>query len=182
MALAVALAACGGRGEQAEPGPAAPPPNMAGQRVMLLPVQVPAPERLDAELAYWLADAHPTVEWLLPEELQAVADRTPAWRLRLATIERPVVDMGGSDRRIVDPLYGALRQLGAVINADYALVPVTVEERPDATGIQLDMTVAVVDIRGGRVLWLHTVRGNRNPLRGPAVASVAEAVARSLLP
>lgn len=181
--LALALvSACGSRGGDQTPGPPPPAPNLSGQRVMLLPARAPAPERLDAELAYWLDDRLPTVEWLLPAELQAAADRTPAWRLRLTALERPILEMGGNDRRIIDPLYGSLRQLGALVNADYALVPVEVEERADSSGVQIDLTVAVVDIRGGRVLWFHRTRGERNPSQAVAVASVAEAVARSLLP
>jgi hypothetical protein len=179
--LAVAIA-CGGRSAERAPGPAPAAPRLAGERVMLLPVQTPGPEQLDAELAYWLRDALPAVDWLMPTELQAAADRAPAWRLRLASLSRPVLDMGGNDRRIIDPLYGALRQLGAVVNADLALVPVSFEERADSSGTRLDLTMAVVDIRGGRVLWLHRTRSPATPGGTPALASLAEAVARSLVP
>lgn len=180
VGVSVALAACGGRGE-ARPAPPPIAPDLTGQRVMLLPVRVPAPDGLDAALEHWLTELHPTTEWLLPGELQAAADRAPAWRLRLSTIQRPVVDVGGGDRRIIDPLYGALRQLGAVVDAHYALVPVAVAEASDAMGTPLDITVAVVDIRGGRVLWLHTAGGQGNPDDGATVATVAEVVARSLV-
>ncbi len=182
LGLLALAAACGGRSAERAPGPAPAAPNLAGERVMLLPVQTPGPEQLDAELAYWLQDALPAVEWLLPAELQAAADRAPAWRLRLASLQRPVLDMGGNDRRIIDPLYGALRQLGAVVDANLALVPVSLEERTDSTGIQLDLTMAVVDIRGGRVLWLHRTRSPTSPTGTAALATLAEAVARSLVP
>ncbi len=181
MLLATA-AACGGRGDDRAPGPPPAAPNLAGERVMLLPVQTPGPEQLDAELAYWLSDALPAVEWLMPAELQAAADRAPAWRLRLAALQRPVLDMGGNDRRIIDPLYGALRQLGAIVDADLALVPVSLEERTDSTGTRLDLTMAVVDIRGGRVLWLHRTRSPQSPAGTTPLAALAEAVARSLVP
>ncbi len=176
------LAACGGRNGDGEPTVPPPAPDLRGVRVMLLPVQAPAPERLDAELAFWLEDRSPSTDWLLPAELQAAADRAPAWRLRLDALPRPIGDLGGGERVIRDPLYGALRQLGAVVDSDYALVPVSAGMRTDSTGLELAVAMAVVDIRGGRVLWLHTVRSRGNPDRSAAVASVAELVARSLLP
>lgn len=176
----VLITACGGRAEEERPAP--PPPDLAGMRIMLLPVRAPAPAQLDAELAFWLADRAPATDWVLPEELQRVADRTPAWRLQLETVHRPVTDMGRGDRRVRDPLYGVLRQLGAVVHADHALVPITVTESADTAGVELTLTLAVVEIRGGRVLWLHTIRGERNPSAAAAVASLAEQAARALAP
>lgn len=180
LVLLVLLGACGGRGEEERPAP--PPPDLAGMRIMLLPVRAPAPEGLDAELAFWLTDLAPATDWVLPEALQRVADRTPAWRLRLETVQRPISDIGGGDRRVRDPLYGVLRQLGAIVHSDYALVPIAATESSDSAGVELSLALAVVDIRGGRVAWLHTVRGDRNPSRAAAVTSVAEAAARALLP
>lgn len=182
-ALATLLVtACGGRGGDDGLTPPPPPPDLSGVRVMLLPVRAPAPEQLDAELAFWLTQRSPTTEWLLPAELQAAADRAPAWRLRLDAIQRPIVEVGAGDRRVRDPLYGALRQLGAVVSSDYALVPVALAEVADSAGVQLALVVAVVDIRGGRVIWLHTVRGDGNPAMPGAVASLAEKVARIVVP
>lgn len=149
---------------------------------MLLPVRAPAPGQLDAELARWLTERAPTTDWLLPAELQAAADRAPAWRLRLNAIQRPVVDLGRGERRVRDPLYGALRQLGAVVSSDYAVVPIDFVSAADSTGTTMALSVAVVDIRGGRVLWLHTVGSRGNPTEAAAVASLAEMVARVLVP
>lgn len=182
LALILAAISCGGRGGDGEPSVPPPAPNLSGVRVMLLPVPAPAPGRLDAELAFWLEDRSPSTDWVLPAELQAAVDRAPAWRLRLDTVQRQVGDLGGGERVIRDPLYGALRQLGAVVDSDYAVVPMAVTERTDSLGLEVAMAMAVVDIRGGRVLWLHTVRAGGNADRGSAVASVAELVARSLLP
>lgn len=186
-AVCVAVMACGGRGDDTGPQPPPVAPDLSGHRIMLLPVRVPAPASLDAALETWLTELHPATEWLPPAELQAAADRAPAWRLQLSRIERNVADLGGGGRRIVDPLYGALRQLGAVVNADYALVPIAVAAidpagvAGDGAGERLEMTVALVDIRGGRVLWLHTARADGNPDTDATVATVAEAVARSLV-
>jgi hypothetical protein len=149
---------------------------------MLLPVRAPAPGQLDAELAFWLTDRSPTTEWLLPGELQSAVDRAPAWRVRLETLHRPVADVGGGDRRLRDPLYGVLRQLGAVVDASYAVVPFSAVEVEDSAGTALRLPVAVVDIRGGRVLWMHEIQSEGNPDPRVAVASLAEAVARALFP
>lgn len=175
------LAGCGTADEEG-PVPAPPPPDLAGARIMLLPVRAPAPARLDPELAFWLTDRAPATDWVLPAELQAAADRAPAWRLRLDALQRPVADLGAGDRRVRDPLYGALRQLGAVVDAHHALVPLSVTELDDSAGVALALRAALVDIHGGRVVWLHTVRGERNPSRAAAVASVAERLARALVP
>lgn len=180
--IAVGIGACGGRSGDETPAPPPTPPDLAGLRIMLLPVRAPAPEQLDAELAFWLTDRAPTTDWVLPEELQRVADRTPAWRLRLDAVQRPISDLGAGDRRVRDPLYGVLRQLGAVVNATYALVPLAVTENTDSAGVELGMALAVVDIRGGRIVWMHAARGERSPARPAAVASLAETVARILTP
>lgn len=174
--------ACGGKGGDGEPAPPPAAPDLRGVRVMLLPVQVPGPAALDAELAFWLGDRSPSTDWVLPAELQAAADRAPAWRLRLNTIQRLTRNVGGGQRVILDPLYGALRQLGAMVDSDYAVVPMATTERSDSLGLEVAVAMAVVDIRGGRVLWLHTIRSGGNPDRESAVASVAEQVARILVP
>jgi hypothetical protein len=182
LSMVLVAMACGGKGGDGEPAAPPPAPDLRGVRVMLLPVQVPGPAALDPELAFWLGDRAPSTDWVLPAELQAAADRAPAWRLRLNTIQRLTRDVGGGQRVLVDPLYGALRQLGAMVDSDYAVVPMATTERTDSLGLELAVVMAVVDIRGGRVLWLHTVRSRGNPDRESAVASVAEQVARSLVP
>lgn len=181
LALALILGACGGR-SGAEPSPPPPAPDLSGLRVMVLPVRAPAPGQIDAELAYWLTEGSPTTEWLFPDELQAAVDRAPAWRLRLDGLRRTVVDAGRGDRRVVDPLYGALRQLGAVVDADYAVVPVTTAVLAAGGGTAVGITAAIVDIRGGRVLWLHTLTGDPAPDVAAAAASAAGKLARLLAP
>lgn len=185
---ALVLVGCGGASGPGAPGPTPPPPALAGARVMLLPAQVGSPAQLDAELAFWLADRAPHTTWLLPDHLQRTVDRSPAWRVRLDALPRPLTDTGGGKLRVADPLYGALRRLGAVEDTNVALVPVHVRPVPGADGAPggadaaLELTAAVVDIRGGRVVWLGTVRGAPGASRGAAVAAAAEALARALVP
>lgn len=180
LALALAAAACG-RGGDGTPTPPAATPDLTGARVMLLPARASAPAQLDPELAFWLTDRAAATDWVLPAELQRAVDRSPAWRMNLRALPRPIIDVGGS-HRVGDPLYGALRQLGAVVDARYAVVPLAAAEAVDSAGTAMALGVAVVDIRAGRVLWMHTVRTEGNTDRGAAVASVAEKVARTLFP
>ncbi len=181
LAVAAASLACAAR--DTTPGPPPPPPDLGGLRVMLLPVRAPAPAQLDAELTFWIVDRSLATDWVLPGELEAAIERTPAWRVRLETLQRPIIDLGGGDRRLRDPLYGVLRQLGALVDANYAVVPGSPVEVRDSTGTDvLRLPVAVVDIELGRVLWLHTLQGEGNTDPRVAVASVAEAVARALFP
>lgn len=176
------LAACGGGGEPGAPAPPPAPPALAGMTVMLLPAQVGSPAQLDAELAFWLTDRAVYTEWRLPAELQRTVDRSPAWRVRLDALPRRVVDTGGGDLRVVDPLYGTLRRLGAIEDTHAALVPVSVRRAVVGEEVWLELTAALVDIRAGRVVWLGTVRGSEAGTEDAAVASVAEALARALVP
>ncbi|NIP82720.1 MAG: hypothetical protein GWM90_27270, partial [Gemmatimonadetes bacterium] len=63
VVVAGLLAACGGRGDPGDPGPAPAPPDLTGVRVMVLPAQAGAPEQLDRELAHWLGERGPTTSW-----------------------------------------------------------------------------------------------------------------------
>lgn len=182
VAAGLLLAACGGGGEPGVPAPPPTPPDLTGARVMVLPAQVGSPAQLDAELAFWLTDRGATTTWLLPDALQRTVDRSPAWRVRLDALPRRVVDTGGGDLRVADPLYGVLRRLGAVEDTNVALVPVAARPALDSAGVALDLTAAVVDIRAGRVVWLGTVRGGASESDEASVAAAAEALARALIP
>jgi hypothetical protein len=159
------------------------PPSLEGQRVMLLPVRVGEPEALNAELGYWLTERAPATEWVLPDELQRALDRAPAWRVRLSTLPRDITQSPGRGPQLVDPTYGALRRLGAVVDATLALMPVTARQVGDPGAPVLELTAAVVDIRGGRVLWVLAVHAPVDPAAPHAApAAVAEALARALFP
>jgi hypothetical protein len=179
LALAVALLA----GACARPQPVPPPPRaLDGERIMLLPTRAGSPAALDAELAYWLGERAPAVEWILPAELQGMVDRQPGWRVRLIALPREIADPGRSPY-VPDPAYGELRRLGAVADALLALMPVTVREASSPEGAVLELTAAVVDVRVGQVLWLGTVRsGVVGGAAGDGIAAVAEALARALFP
>lgn len=184
--LLLALSACG------RAGPTTPTPlTLDGQRVMLLPVRAVDPAALNAELAFWLVDRAPATDWLLAEELQRTVDRAPAWRVRLDALPRTIAGLRTSSPYLEDPAYGQLRQLGAVVDATLALMPVSVRQvggqlgapLGDGTAHALELTIALVDVRGGQVLWLGTVRGEAPAGEERALATaVAEALARAMFP
>lgn len=186
LAVAVLLGAMAGCGRGALPEPA--PPPLDGQRIMLLPVRIGDPVAIDRELAFWLPERSPAVDWVLPDELQRAVDRAPAWRVRLDALPREIVAARSRSPSLVDPTYGEVRRLGAVTDAALALMPVSVRSVPgdpsagDAPA-ELELTVALVDIRGGRVLWIRSVRGRSvDGSDHGAAAAVAEALARALFP
>jgi hypothetical protein len=179
LAVALTLLAAG----CARPQPLPPAPRaLDGQRIMLLPARAGSPASLDAELAFWLGDRAPAVEWILPAELQQMVDRQPGWRVRLIALPRDIADPGRSPY-VPDPTYGEIRRLGAVADALLALMPVAVRETAGPEGAVLELTAAVVDVRVGQVLWLGTVRsGAIGGAAGDGIASAAEALAQALFP
>lgn len=175
LMVLLVLGACA---RNASPPPA--PTGLDGQRIMLLPVRAADPEVLNDEILYWLTDRAPTTEWLPPDELQRAVDRAAGWRVRLSALPRQIADPGRSPY-VADPTYTELRRLGAVMDAMLVLMPIAVGEVAESNGQVLELTAALVDIRGGQVLWVATVRGE--PGDGAArTAAVAEALARALFP
>lgn len=184
VAVAVVAAACGGsRGADGagEPEPAPAPPNLLGARVMLVPAQAGEPESLDSELTFWLTDRAPETQWVLPADVEAAVRRAPGSGMNLDAARR-VVDIGGGDRRVADPLYGDLRRLGAITNTTLAVVPLASRETADSAGLTVELAAAVVAVRAGRVIWMHTVAGEPSESRSAAIASAAARLARTLIP
>jgi hypothetical protein len=176
--LGLSMPACG------RTAPSAPvPPVLEGQRVMLVPVHASDPAGLDAELAHWLPVRAPGVEWVLPAELQAVMDRAPAWRVRLSAMPRSIAQRRSREPYLVDPTYGDLRRLGAIVDVGLAVLPVATRQLEGEGWRALELTVALVEIRGGRVVWLATVRADV-PAVSPdgGAGAVAEVLARTLFP
>lgn len=146
--------------------------------VMLLPAQS-EPAEVDPELSFWLQEMAPRTEWIPPATLQSIVDRSPGWRVQLGTLPPGIAEVRGR-RRVHEPLFGHLRRLGAMVDTRLALLPFPAETM-DSTGVVLEITALLVDVVGGRVLWMGTVRGDAAPQGGrPSVASAAEALARAL--
>jgi hypothetical protein len=150
--------------------------------VLVLPVQlregVPTDATVDEELSYALRARGSRVQWVFPPEVEAALRRSPGVQAR--TRDLPVgVFLQAEVRRIGDPLFGDLRRLTVLTGSELALIPV--ELRYAEGGFRL--TAALVNARDGRVAWLGVVQGSvLSPEAPEALASVADALARTLLP
>jgi len=136
---------------------------------------------LDAEIGFWLAELGSRTRWVLPPEIDRALERSPSLRIRpraLAVGSFHVAEV----RNIGDPLFGDLRALNALLNARYALVPVSAEYAPDPAGPgRVEIRAALIDTLGGAVLWYGAVAGERGPAADPAVvASAARALAAAV--
>ncbi len=189
LACVVLAGACGGR-------PAAPPqpgemrgspPDLRGRRVIVLPVQqvVGVVGDPDAEIAFALLDIGRDVEWIAEEELESALARAPGVDARTRNL--PVGQfMLAEVRRVGDPLYGQLRRLAALVDADAVLIPVAASfERnlqvADGTP-RVRLTMALVEARTGQVVWFGVEEGGDFPREDPrALASAVERMARTLL-
>lgn len=189
LALA-ALAGCGGPQVETPPRPGdfqGAVPALEGHRVMVLPVQsargVPGPA--DAELHFALEDRGPRIGWVFPDEMREVLARSPALEVHMDAL--PVgVFRQAEVQRIGDPLYGELRRLAAVADADVALVPLEVRPALDSVGAVvpdggLEVTATLIDVHTGRVYWFGVVAGEAGPLADPrTLASAMDALAETV--
>lgn len=177
LAALAALAACSGRGSAGDPGP---PPDLAGARVMIVPARAGEPAAVDRELVFWLTDRAPATGWILPDRIEETVASNPGWQFQLDAPRR-YADLGSGRLQLRDPLYGDLRRLGALLDASMALVPMGTRIRTDSLGVTVDLAVALVSIRGGRVVWRHTVEGGPAGSTDAGIAAAAAALARTLI-
>lgn len=168
-------------------------PSLAGRSVLVLPAQ-PAPgvprnartgevvPGFDAELAYWLEDQGPRVDWTLPPEIRASLERNA-----MLNIDIDALAVGSFHvaqvKNIGDPLLGDLRRLAALLDARWALVPVAVGYVPRVEGGRAEAAVALIDTYGGQVLWYAVMAGEPGAEgSGDVAASLARSIAQTLLP
>lgn len=150
---------------------------------MLLPVQQVAgvAGNPDAELAFALQARGPQVDWVLPAALDSALRMAPGLDTRTHGLP---VDMfeRAEIKRVGDPLYGDLRRLGAIANADLVLLPVKAAQAETAAGTAVQLWAALLDVRTGRVLWFGVVQGDAGPAGGERLlASAADNLARAVL-
>ena len=187
LLLAVSLSGCGAPAAPPEPGQSrGSPPDLRGRRVILLPVQ----QNLgvygdpDAELRFTLSDKGREVEWIYEEEVQKMLDRTPSMDARTRGL--PVSLFRAAEvERVGDPLYGQLRRLAALVEAEGILIPI--EASFEANEMIIDsaprvrFTAALVDPRTGRVVWYGIEEGGEFAQDDPrALASAVERLAETL--
>ncbi len=192
-ALLVAGCAAVSQAPPTADSPKPAPPSLAGRSVLVLPGQ-PAPGAarnartgevvpgFDAELAYWLEDQGPRVDWTFAPEIRAALERNA-----MLGIDIDALAVGSFHvaqvKNIGDPLLGDLRRLAALLDARWALVPVAVGYVPRDEGGRAEAALALIDTYGGRVLWYAVMAGEpAEQGSSDAAASVARAIARTLLP
>ena len=189
----VLVAACGGRAAPPTPEESQnrPPPDLTGSSVMVLPAQPAAGSSalrepvpgLDREIAYWLAERAPRVRWVFPDQIQRALARSPSievdiYALNVSIFHRAQVE------NIGDPLFGQLHAVATLVGARYALIPVAagyVANDAAADSGRVEMHVALIDTRGGRVLWFGAAAGQPGPENGAGVVASAAGALADLL-
>ncbi|MGH7503652.1 MAG: hypothetical protein ACREL7_18145 [Longimicrobiales bacterium] len=132
---------------------------------------------LDREIAYWLGELVPRANWVFPPAIERAISRNPSLGIRLDALavqsfHRGVVEIIG------DPLFGDLSALGPLVGARFALLPVAVDYVTEESGDgRVEVQAALIDTRGGRVMWFGIVAGDRAPQGPQATASAARALA-----
>lgn len=188
VALLTVLAACAGNPEPPQPGEGRGfPPDLRGRRVMLLPVQhnLGIPGDPSAELAFALTGRTDEVAWILEEEVREILGRSPG--IQADTRGLPVgAFLQAEVDRIGDPLYGQIRRMAGLVDAEVVVLPIAAsfEADPEMEGStpRVRLTAAILDPRSGRVAWFGVEEGEDFPREDPrALASAAERLARTIL-
>lgn len=185
LLVGVLCAGCGG--PQAAPGPGTMSglaPDLRGRRVLVLPVQQNLGVRgdPDAEIAFGLRERNVAVEWVLPGEAEEMLARSPGVPTSLRGLAVGQF-LAAEVFRVGDPLYGDLRRLSALVDAEVVLLPVqtSLESEPGADST-VRLWTALIDTRSGRVLWYSILDGEPSPDNDPrGLASAVELMTRSLL-
>jgi hypothetical protein len=189
------LPACSGRSKTPPPVPtAASAPALRATTVMVFPVQdgsVPSADAqlrhwsidratLDAEIAYWLPQLAPKAKWVLPELIDRVLARSPSLvidprSLAVGSFQRAQV------RRIGDPLFGDLRRLAAVLDAQIAVIPIAAEYLGAEPAVAAPtVATAVINALDGTVIWFGVIEGAEKGVGSEgAIAAAAQAFARA---
>jgi hypothetical protein len=187
VAALLVATACAGTSDPPAPGQGyGAPPDLRGRRVVLLPVQ----ENLgvagdpDAELAFTLTGVGNEIDWILDEEIQNVLARTPAIQTRTRGL--PIgMFFRAEVQRIGDPLYGDLRRLAALVDAEAIILPLRVSfeanEGVEGSTPRVRFTTALIEPRAGRVVWFGIEEGGDFPPGDPrGLASAVEELANTL--
>jgi len=160
-------------------------PDLRDRSVMVLPVQRRAsiPADVDREIEFILRERGHEVDWAFEDEIRRALERAPAMDASVRGL--PVsAFLQAEVERIGDPLYGQLRRMAALVDTDVVLLPVRARIAPvdaaGATGVEL--SVALIDVRSGRLFWYGVIGGTPGARDDFAtVASAAEALADRVL-
>ena len=185
--LAVVVSGCAGTSAPPAPGQSrGVPPDLRGRTVILLPVQQNLGVRgdVDAEIRFSFTDLGREVEWVFEDDVQEILDRTPGMDTRTRGLPVSIFDQAEVDR-VGDPLYGQLRRMSALVEADAILIPLTATFQPNETIVnglpRVRITATLVEPRTGRVMWYGIEEGGDFDQSDPrALASAVEALASTV--
>lgn len=178
LASAVALLGCGGSrsADQAETVPLPlPVAAMVGVDVVVYPLTMILAEaalgwdlelapreaalrNADSLIAAALTSRTPEVTWVLADKLRRAARLAPGMlsnpdRMGTAALRHNV-------RRLPDPLRSQLRSLTGAAGDRLALIPASLFFfRDEVLGGRAELTVVLVDVRMGEVLWRSVAQG-----------------------
>jgi hypothetical protein len=110
---------------------------------MVLPVQAQAGVGgdADAELAFAIGSVESDVAWVFPPRLESALSRSPGLDTRTTGLAVGVF-MRTEVQRVGDPLYGHIRRLAALVNADVVLIPVQLAPGPADEGEEATLEAA----------------------------------------
>lgn len=182
------LGACASAGA-GEPASAAASPalDLAGRRVLVLPVQTVAGvapeegERATAELLFALGEHDARVSWIPPADLERALRRTPAYAGDPGQLPAdPLLHHG--ERYAVDPLASELRRYAALMDTRLILLPGALRLTPSADGVStLRLDAALLDARTGEVLWWGGGEGDGRVFDHQMLAVAAATLARRMI-
>lgn len=153
---------------------------------MLLPVQRVQGVAGDpsAELAFALTERGDEVDWILEDEVVEILERSPA--IQASTRGLPVsLFLQAEVQRVGDPLYGQLRRMAGLVDAEAVLLPIVASYEASAevgATPRVRLTAALIEPRSGRVVWFGIEEGDDTAQDDPrGLASAAEQLARTIL-
>ena len=121
---------------------------------------------------------------LFEDDVQEILERTPGMDTRTRGLPVSIFDQAEVDR-VGDPLYGQLRRMSALVEADAILIPITATFEPNETIVnglpRVRITATLVEPRTGRVMWYGIEEGGDFDQSDPrALASAVEALASTV--
>lgn len=175
--LLVAMCAAAACSSNPEPEDYVPPepialPTMAfsGQSIALYPLAVMASEETlgwndllrpreekileaDSVIATFLTERAPEMEWILPNQLRAAANRAPSMLPDPDHMGTAVLRAEGLER-VPDPLISDMRNLTAVVGDRYVAVPASLVFYHTVEGMgRAELTLVIVDVRRNRLVF-----------------------------
>jgi len=133
---------------------------------------------LDAEIAYWLKQNNKT-RWFLGDQIDRALERSPGLDVHPRELAVGIFQRGMVER-IGDPLFGDIRKLAAVFDANVAVLPVGAEyvgASRETARLQIATALIAMD---ADVKWFGIIEGTESGVDSQAaIASAAQAFARA---